>query len=94
MGEQVKRRWVCPQGVVFDLCVREQMVNDGWHLRRLRRVHFESLDRSVLGDALVPGHFMLDLANAFDLYELWERAVGKPPARELDLCGGGIDGWG
>lgn len=77
MGEVEQRRWTAPDGVVYQLRVTEQMTNEGPHLKRVRRIHFDSLDGRVTGTVIVPGYFMLDLATGLELYDLWRRATGS-----------------
>lgn len=77
MGEVQRRKWTAPDGVAYEVRVEEQVVNDGAHTRRLRRLHYESVDGSVVGTTIVPGYFMLDLASGLEMYDLWRRATGQ-----------------
>lgn len=70
------RRWVGPDRKEYQLRITEQLSNDGDHLRRIRRIHFESHDGRVEGAAVVPGYFVLALSSSLDLYDLWRKAVG------------------
>lgn len=76
-GKGEKRKWTAPDGPAYLVRVEEQLVSDGAHTRRLRRIHFESVGGSVVGTAIVPGHLMLDLASNLGMYDLWRRTTGR-----------------
>lgn len=67
--------WTAPNGTDYLVSVQDFTIDAGRHVRRLRRVEFESLDGRTIGSTAFPGYLSLHLVTSTELESLWEHAV-------------------
>ena len=72
-----RRDGTAPEGIEYRVSIHDFTLSIADHVRRRRRIEFESENGRVVGSTPCPSFLALDVVSTSELEIFWERAVGE-----------------